>query len=70
MSTSLAIEFIDLEELANSLKVKPKTIHNLMYDKKKKKKGISDKFYLKVGKKILFVKYKVEEAILSGTLIS
>lgn len=70
MSTNLAIEFLDLDELASSLKVKPKTIHNLMYDKRKKKKGISDEFYLKVGKKILFVKYKVEEAILSGTLIS
>lgn len=70
MSTNLAIEFLELAELADSLKVKPKTLHNLIYDKKKKKRGISDKFYLKVGKKILFVKYKVEEAILSGTLIS
>lgn len=53
MSTSLAIEFIDLKKLNNNIR---------------KKKYISDKFYLHVGKKILFVKYQVEEVISSETV--
>ena len=67
---SLGIEFLSLEEVAEALKVTRKTIYNLIYSYKKGKSGISKDFYLKVGKKILFVKSKVEQGIMSGTLIS
>ncbi len=63
------IEFLEINELAEWLKVTPKTIYNLIYSFKKGKKGISDKFYLKVGKKVLFIKALLNDAILKGEFI-
>jgi plasmid maintenance system antidote protein VapI len=64
------IEFLEVTELAEWLKVNVKTIYNLIYNFKKGKMGISPEYYIKVGKKILFVKSKVEASILSGDFIS
>jgi|GEM_PF-4133791 len=68
--TNTGIEFMEVQELADWLHVSIKTIYNLIYSYKKGQSGISKEFYIKVGKKILFVKSKVEQGVLAGTFIS
>ena len=65
-----SIEFLEVSEIANWLHVSVKTIYNLVHAYKKGKQGISKDFYMKVGKKILFVKSKVEQGVLAGTFIA
>jgi predicted DNA-binding transcriptional regulator AlpA len=70
MNVNEEIQFLEVPEIAEWLHVSVKTIYNLIYDHKKGKKGISNEFYLKVGKKVLFVKSKVDAAVHAGTFIS
>ena len=67
---NMDIEFLEVSEVAEWLHVSAKTIYNLIYNYKKGKSGIPTDFYIKVGKKILFVKSKVNEGIVAGTFIS
>ncbi|MDD3012576.1 MAG: hypothetical protein PHC34_02605 [Candidatus Gastranaerophilales bacterium] len=69
-TSSIEIEFMEVADLAEWLHVNVKTIYNLISASNKGKKGISKDFYIKVGKKVLFVKSKVEIGVLAGTFIS